>query len=95
MLSCALMSAFSEFAKPVSLEDEQAKADGSYVPVYIPILISFSMPFLIATTGMLCRYAQEKRGIDPVDFTLGVFFVQKLLFIIIGIFMIKQQDHTI
>ena len=81
MVTCALLISCSELImgsiQEKSVADDSTPLDtgaileSERVPVYVPILISATMPIEIALYGILCRYAQDIRKIDALDFTQG------------------------
>jgi len=50
------------------------------LPIYIPVIISFSMPLICSTFGMFSKYALGTKRISPFDFSFGYFMVGKGFF---------------
>ena len=67
------------------------------MPLYVPILISAIMPWLITFENMLCRYTQEIRKVGPFDFAQGQFFILKLVCVLASIpyFMNNEIDWSL
>ena len=83
LVSCAIMVSLSDLIKPeIASESLETVPE---VPLFVPILISCIMPFLITFNNMLGRYAQEIRKVGAFDFAMGQFFILKVVCVLASI----------
>jgi drug/metabolite transporter (DMT)-like permease len=88
ILVCVVFISFSTKVEPA------AAIDGPKLPVYIPILFSFTVPIAQAAYIMVAKRVTMVLEVNPWDFTFGVYFVMASAFQIYGVIYWYQNEGS-
>lgn len=73
LVACAFISLSNVFAEAPS----EAEDGTPLLPIFVPVLVSCSMPIVCSCFGVFTRWVYTKTTMTSEDFTFGYFLVYK------------------
>lgn len=61
------------------------------VPIYVPVLVSMTLPVIFATFGMYTKFVFGTKKISAMDFTFGYFLIVKGIAFIVSIWYFQSE----